>query len=164
MTTFEISPVSREDIPECVEVVRRSFMTVAEELSIKKETSPLFTGYLISCERLYFQYDVEKRPMFCAEIGGKIVGYCSTALPAGEQGEINNLSVLPEFRHHKIGEALLNHAFEILRSQGCKTALVDIVADNLRLRKWYESLGFVYIKTVRLEGYEFLNGIMIRSV
>lgn len=164
MNTYELCSVEREDIPECVRVIRESFMTVADEFGYNPQSSPLFTGFLISEERLYHQFDVEKRPMFCAKADGETVGFCSVSPPNNGRCEINNLAVLPRFRHKKIGEALLINSLKTAKSLGCREVFVDIVAENLRLRKWYESFGFVYTETVRLDGYEFLNGYMIKKI
>ena len=168
MTTSELGgslrPIRRDEIPECVRVIRESFMTVAREFGYTKEKSPLFTGYLISEERLYRQFDYEKRPMLCYELGGKIVGYYSLAMPKNGVCEINNLAVLPNFRHLGIGELMVRDAIERMRQAGCKAAFVDIVDENLRLRSWYERLGFRYEKTVRLDGYEFLNSYMLKEL
>ncbi len=159
-----IRPVFRDDIPECAEVIRKSFMTVADEFGYTKEKSPLFTGYLISKERLYRQYDGEKRPMFCYDVGRKIVGFYSLARPKDGVCELNNLAVLPEFRHLGIGGKLVADALKKMKEAGCTAAFVDIVDENLRLRRWYEGLGFTYEKSVRLDGYEFLNGYMKKAL
>lgn len=102
--------------------------------------------------------------MLCYELGGKIVGYYSLAMPKNGVCEINNLAVLPNFRHLGIGELMVRDALERMRQAGCKAAFVDIVDENLRLRSWYERLGFRYEKTVRLDGYEFLNGYMLKEL
>lgn len=165
MNTFDgIFQISRSDIPECVRVIRESFMTVAREFGYTKEKSPLFTGYRISEEILCGQFDVEKRPMFCFRAGGRIVGYYSLAKPVDGICEINNLAVLPEYRHLGIGGKLLDDALVKIAETGARKAFVDIVDENQKLRRWYESKGFRYVDTVRIEGYEFLNGIMIKDI
>lgn len=169
MTTSDGGPgriefIKRSDIPEAAKVIRQSFMTVSEEFGYTKEKSPLFTGFLISEERLFRQFDEEKRPMLCYKIGEKIAGYYSLARPKDGVCEINNLAVLPEFRHRGIGGALVADALERIKAAGCRAAFVDIVDENERLKRWYEGLGFRYEKTVRLDGYEFLNGYMIKEL
>ena len=72
-----IREVKREDIPTCVKLIRRSFMTVADEYGITKENAPRFTAFAISDDRLYWQLDKEHRPMFVAEEDGVLCGYYS---------------------------------------------------------------------------------------
>lgn len=40
-----IRAITKEDIPECVNVIRTSFQTVAEEFDITPENSPHFTAF-----------------------------------------------------------------------------------------------------------------------
>ncbi len=42
-----IREVKREDIPTCVNLIRSSFITVAEEYGITKENAPRFTAFAI---------------------------------------------------------------------------------------------------------------------
>ena len=159
-----IRPMTRDEIPLCVEVIRRGFVTVAQEYGFTKEGSPKFTGFSISEERLYYQYDVEKRPMFVYELDKKIVGYYSQSLPTDGRIELNNLAVLPEFRHHSIGKTMVEHCRKTAKANGCDSMLVCIVEENRRLRKWYESLGFIHIGVKELPGYEFRCGYLVKYI
>ena len=70
-----IREVKREDIPTCVNLIRSSFMTVADEFGFTKENAPGFTAFSVSEDRLYRQLDEEHRPMFAAEENGVLCGY-----------------------------------------------------------------------------------------
>ena len=164
MNTSDIRPITREEIPRCVEVIRESFLTVARELDLKKETSPRFTGFSISAERLYYQFDIEKRPMLCICDGDKIVGYYSLSPMVDKQIELNNLAVLPECRHQGIGEMLMQDGFTRAKSQGCERVYVSIVDTNKQLRAWYESLGFDYVGARKFDGFDFLCGDMVKHI
>lgn len=164
MTTYDIRRITRKDIPRCAEVIKESFLTVARELGLKKETSPRFTGFSISEERLYYQFDAEKRPMLCSCDGEKIVGYYSLSPVKGGQVELNNLAVLPEYRHRGIGEALVRDGIMRAKAAGCLSVYVSVVDTNKRLREWYESLGFRYVGARKLDGFDFLCGDMILDI
>lgn len=155
-----IRPIRREEIPRLVEIIRNSFLTVAEELKLSPETSPRFTGFSISEERLYYQFDVEKRVMLCGEIRGETAGYYSLSNPKDGECEINNLSVLPEFRHRGIGRAFVFDGIERAKHAGCGSVTVSIVDTNLRLRRWYEGIGFRYERTEIFPGFDFTCGEM----
>lgn len=164
MNTFDIRPITRDEIPRCVEVIRESFLTVARELGLKKETSPRFTGFSINEERLYYQFDVEKRPMLCITDGEKIVGYYSLAPIKDGQIELNNLAVLPEYRHRGIGETLMQDGLHKAKELGAQSVYVSIVDTNKRLRAWYESLGFKYVGARKFDGFDFLCGDMVKYI
>ena len=61
--------------------------------------------------------------------------------------ELNNLAVLPEYRHQGIGRKLLDHSYESARDCGCKLINIGIVEENRLLRKWYEQNGAVHTGT-----------------
>lgn len=50
---------------------------------------------------------------------GRIIGYYSIALQENRACELNNLCVLPEHRHKRVGERLLNDAFDRARALDC---------------------------------------------
>jgi len=69
-----IIKVEKENIPECVEVIQTSFMTVAREFGFTQENAPRFTAFAITDERLFWQLDVG-RPMFAyVNDQGKMIG------------------------------------------------------------------------------------------
>ena len=140
-----IREMKREEIPQCVDVIRKSFLTVAEELGFTTENAPRFTAFAMSEDRLYTQLE-EGRPMFVyVDEKGNICGYYSLAMQENLECELNNLAVLPECRHQGIGRLLLEHAFSYAHSVGCTIVNISIVEENTVLRKWYESFGAVHI-------------------
>lgn len=81
-------------------------------------------------------------------------------LQENRECELNNVCVLPEYRHKGIGEELLIHAFEIARKLGCEKMNIGIVEENVLLRKWYESFGFVHTGTQKFDFFPFTCGYM----
>ena len=159
-----IKDISHTDIPECVRVIRESFRTVADEFGITTENAPRFTAFATTADRLSWQLNEEHRPMYAYYDNGRIVGYYSLLLQENGECELNNLSVLPELRHKGIGGELLNHAFNAAKALGCKKMNIGIVEENQRLRKWYESFGFVHTKTQKFDFFPFTCGYMARNL
>lgn len=159
-----IKEISRNDIPECVEVIRESFITVAKEFGFTKENAPRFTAFSISEERLLWQLENEHRPMYAYCENGEIVGYYSLLLQENNQFELNNLSVLPKYRHNKIGEKLLLHSFETAQKYGAEKINIGIVEENTQLRKWYEKFGFIHIRTQKFDFFPFTCGYMEKYI
>lgn len=159
-----ITAADETDIPSCVRIIRESFLTVAEEFGFSEANAPRFTGFAVTEERLFWQLEQEKRPMFKYCEDNAIVGYYSLYVKDDSECELNNLCVIPECRHRGIGEELLKHAFEMARSLSCKKMFIGIVEENIRLRKWYESFGIEHIGAEKLEFLPFTCGYMEKKL
>lgn len=158
-----IQQIKRTNIQECVCVIRESFLTVAEEFGFTMENAPRFTAFATTEERLYWQFD-NNRPMFACFSHEKIIGYYSLDIKANEICELNNLCVLPEYRHKSVGSRLLQDAFSRAKEYGCKKLSIGIVEENKILRNWYEKKGFVHIGTQKFDFFPFTCGYMEKEV
>ncbi len=78
--------------------------------------------------------------------------------------ELNNLAVLPEYRHQGIGRKLLDHSYESARDCGCKLINIGIVEENRLLRKWYEQNGAVHTGTKKFDFFPFTCGYMVKKI
>lgn len=150
----------RADVPECAEVIRRSFRTVADELGFTEENAPRFTAFATTDERLLAQLDDKNRHMYAFVSDGGIAGYFSLLAKDNGVCELNNLCVLPEHRHGGIGAELLEYAFDTARSLGCGRMEIGIVEENKVLRGWYEEFGFVHTGTKKFDFFPFTCGYM----
>ena len=160
----KVREMAQEEIPECTDVICRSFLTVADKFGFTPENAPRFTAFATDELRLWYHFAMEKRPMYVYALHGKIVGYYS--LCPGEDGcaELNNLAVLPEFRHRGIGERLLKDCFDralLLRQHKVR---IGIVEENTVLRQWYESFGFVHTGTRKFDFFPFTCGYMEKDL
>ena len=155
-----IKQITKENIPECVKVIRESFLTVAEEFGITSENAPRFTAFAVTEDRLYWQFDSEHRPMSAYFEDGKIVGYYSLSIVGNDVCELNNLCTLPAYRHNKIGEKLLFDSFEQAKRLGCTKMQLSIIEENKRMRKWYENHGFIHTGTEKFDFFSFTCGYM----
>lgn len=159
-----IKKVKASDIPSCVKVVKASFTTVANEFGFTSENAPRFTAFSISEERLLCQMNNEHRPMYAYFDNKNIVGYYSLLLQENNECELNNLCVLPSYRHKGIGEILLKNAFDEAIKMGCAKINIGIVEENTVLKKWYESFGFVHINTEKYDFFPFTCGYMEKKL
>ena len=155
-----IREVRQEEIPECVQVIRRSFQTVADEFGITPENAPRYVAFATDENRLLWQMFREHRLMFLDEEDGVIRGYYSLLLRDGGECELGSLSVLPEYRHRGIGTSLLKHAMDTARQQHCSALNLSIVEENTVLRKWYERNGAVHTGTEKFDFFPFTAGYM----
>ena len=148
------------DIAECVKVIRESFKTVADEFDITPENAPRFTAFATSEERLLYQLADENRHMYVHTDDRNITGYCSLLLLESGGCELNNLCVLPAYRHEGVGAELLKYAFNAARALGCSRMDIGVVEENMVLRRWYEGFGFVHTGVKKFDFFPFTCGYM----
>lgn len=158
-----IKKVEAKDIPECVKVIKESFSTVADEFGLTVENAPRFTAFATTEERLNWHLVKENRPMYAFYVKGTIVGYYSLLLQ-DDECELNNLCVIPSYRHQGIGETLLRNAFQVAMDLHCNKMNIGIVEENLVLKRWYESFGFVHTGTHKFDFFPFTCGYMEKSL
>lgn len=155
-----IREADRSELPVCADVVRRSFMTVADEFGFTPENAPLFVAFAMTAEKLTDQLDNQHRLMYVYICDDRIVGFYSLLMRGEKECELGSLSVLTEYRHRGFGEELVRHAVDVVRSAGCTLMKLSIVEENTVLRKWYERLGAVHTGTEKFDFFPFICGYM----
>lgn len=159
-----IKIITEKDIPKCVNVIKESFLTVANEFGFTPENAGRFTAFATNEERLKWHLLKEKRPMYAFYEDNKIVGYYSLLLQENKECELNNLCVIPAYRHKKIGAKLLEHSFNTACELGCIKMNIGIVEENTVLKKWYEIFGFTHTGTQKFDFFPFTCGYMEKDL
>ena len=155
-----IRKIERNELPVCADVIRRSFMTVADEFGFTPENAPRFVAFCTTTERLAYQLDEQHRLMFAYLEDDEIFGFYSLLMRSDSECELGSLSVLPDHRDKGIGEKLVKHAIDTARKEGCTVMTLSIVEENQVLRRWYESLGAVHTGTEKFDFFPFTCGYM----
>jgi ribosomal-protein-alanine N-acetyltransferase len=83
--------------------------------------------------------------------GAPVVAFCAFWLVFDEI-HINNVAVLPQFRAHGIGTALLQYVLIEARRLGATRATLEVRASNTAALRLYERLGF-YVAATRKHYY-----------
>ena len=159
-----IKKVEVQDIAECVKVIKDSFSTVADEFGLTIENAPRFTAFATTEDRLRWHLQGEHRPMYAFCDKASIVGCYSLLLQDNNECELNNLCVIPAYRHQGIGEVLLKHAFQVAQELSYHKIKIGIVEENIVLRNWYESFGFVHKGTQKFDFFPFTCGYMEKNL
>ena len=133
---------------------------MADEFGFTEENAPGFTAFATTDEKLFRQMDGERRPMYVFVENGVLCGYYSLLIQENDECELNNIAVLPEYRHKGIGKKLLEHSCLIARDNGCRMMNIGIVEENKRLRKWYEENGAIHVGTRKYDFFPFTCGYM----
>lgn len=90
----------------------------------------------------HFASDAE-HDAFVAEEGGRIVGFVACGPPQeGEQRELFAIYVLPEAWGSTAGSGLMHAALGAMRGRGAIDAILWVLDDNPRARRFYEREGW----------------------
>lgn len=157
-----IKIVEKKDLNECAKLIRDSFATVAREFNITKQNAPRYAAFATTEEKLSEQYD-NGRKMYAYFDNDKIVGFFALEF-YGNECELNNLCVSPEYRHRGIAKELLNHSFNVAKQNGTTKMNISIVEENKLLKDWYIGFGFKPTHTERYDFFPFTCGYMERCI
>ena len=149
---------NKEQLNICLEIIHSSFMTVAKEFGLTENNCPSHTAF-ITIDKLKKQF-ADGRPMFLFYQGDIPVGYFSLAKCSDEEWVLNNLAVLPEYRHLGIGKTIVDYAVAMVKSCGGNKISIGIIEENTKLKDWYLKLGFAHISTRKFEHLPFTVGLM----
>ena len=95
-----------------------------------------------SKESFYNELQNDLAAYFCAfNEEGILVGYAGT-WQILEEAHITNISVKPDFRRRKIGEALLHTIIENCYANGVKYITLEVRVSNQKAINLYEKYGF----------------------
>ena len=142
MVTLErsIIEITHDALDVSVDIIRRAFGTVADEIGITLENCPAFPAF-ITVEKLE-----EMR-----ERGGVFFGFFTDGLQVGfvavekerdDQYYLKRLAVLPEYRHAGFGRELVDFVIDYVNNQGISRLCIAIVNEQTGLKDWYKKMGF----------------------
>lgn len=77
---------------------------------------------------------------------------------------MNNLSILPEFRHKGYGKELLDICKNKVKELGGNKITIGIIEENTRLKEWYTAYGYIHTDTSKFELLPFTVGFMELNV
>jgi ribosomal protein S18 acetylase RimI-like enzyme len=131
-----------EDLDACVEILQRSFGTVAMEFGLTEKNCPTNPAFIridplkkqlkgkISLYLMYFK----NRPAGCIAIEKS----------PDQPGVyfIERVAVLPEYRHMGLGKKLMEFATDCIIQLGGQKISIAIIDENRILKTWYSKLGF----------------------
>lgn len=149
----QIREITGEKLDTSVEIVRRAFGTVAEEMGITEENAPRYTAF-ITKEKL--QELRERGTVFWGLfVDGKQAGFVAVEKENDGKYWMKRLAVLPEYRHGGKGKALVDTAIAYTRSKGEKKLYIGIVNEEKVLKNWYLAMGFQETSVEKFEHLPF---------
>ncbi|MBQ8409079.1 MAG: GNAT family N-acetyltransferase [Clostridia bacterium] len=153
-----IFPVERDLLPQCLDVIHKSFATVAEEFGLTPENCPKHTSFIpLAFLETHLLWGWQTFGLFA---GKKVIGYMSLSKKEGKTYELHNLAVLPEYRHLGFGKMMLDFVKETVRRSGGEKIEVGIIEESTVLKNWYIKNGFRHIGTKKYDHLPFTSGYL----
>lgn len=153
-----IVKVNKSDLPECLEVIHRSFATVADEFGLTRENCPKHTSFIpLSYLETQMKWGWLIFGLYSDE---RIIGYMSLSKEDDEAYELHNLAILPEFRHSGFGKQMLDYAKETVKSLGGSKIKIGIIEESTVLKDWYIANGFEHTGTRKFDHLPFTSGYL----
>ncbi|HEX2946670.1 MAG TPA: GNAT family N-acetyltransferase [Clostridia bacterium] len=149
-------------LDECNDVIRRSFITVAEEFNITRENAPTNPAFL-GPESLIKMRD-KGIDMYGAYVKNTCIGFVAIEQAGDGVFYMERLAVLPEYRHNGYGRKLIDFVMDYARKSGGKKVSIGIINENRRLKDWYISCGFAETGTRKFDHLPFEVCFMERIV
>lgn len=142
---YQIETWGRERLPAAVEIIRRSFASVASQFGLTYENCP-GNGAFITEERLRNTLKRNAR-LFILNLAVEAAGCIIAKRKNAEIWYVEKLAVLPQHRRQGYGRALLNHAEAYIWNEGGRQILIGIISTHNKLLRWYENAGYAASET-----------------
>jgi ribosomal protein S18 acetylase RimI-like enzyme len=143
----------RQDLDASVDVIRESFMTVAREFGLTRENCPTNPAFIM--RKHLDELRENGAALFGLFDGDRQVGFLAIQEEEPAVFCARRLAIVPEHRHGGLGKELMEFACEYARANDGEKVVVRIMDNNVRLKEWYERLGYAQTGTRHFEHLPF---------
>jgi ribosomal protein S18 acetylase RimI-like enzyme len=154
----KIREVTDGKLDTSVEIIRRAFGTVAEEMGLTIENCPVYPAFT-TIERLE-ELRARGAVFFGLFMDGRQAGFVAVEKEKDGKYYMKRLAVLPEYRHGGIGRELVNHIIDYVKNKGSQKLSIAIVNEQEVLKDWYKGMGFREISIKQFEHLPFTVSFM----
>lgn len=154
-----IKPISKSELPMCLEVFHKGYEDVAVKFGLTEENCPDRGRASLTLEKLTEEFD-SGTMVFGYFSKEKIVGFLGIKFDENNVCKLNDIIVLPEFRKCGCGQKLLDFCKEKAKATGAVKIRLGMIDDNKPLRNWYEKNGFKNVGYKKYEGSPVTTGYM----
>lgn len=165
MVNYKICEVTSNNVlKNCsVEIINKSFLTVAKELNLTKENAPTNPAFITYNSLL----ELKKKEVKFFELivyNDIPVGFIAIEKADENIFYLEKLAVLPEHRHNGYGKLLMDFAFNYVKKYNGKKISIGIVDENKKLKNWYKDYGFKETGKKKFEHLPFTVCFLEKSV
>ena len=145
-----IRPFKPDDLPALHEIRDAAFKPVFQSFRsiVGKEIAAVALANAEKEQGEFFEKMCtadSKHKMFVAEIGERVVGFCSVSFDDDlKVGEIDLAAVHPDHDGKGVGAIMFDHGLKLMREAGMRVAMVGTGGDESHApaRRAYEKAGF----------------------
>ncbi|MBN1481981.1 GNAT family N-acetyltransferase [candidate division KSB1 bacterium] len=150
------------DITLLADLIRCSFRDVANRFKITPENCPTHPS---NCTYEWVENSLKKGTEFYILSEDAVpVGCVALERASRDVYYMERLAVLPEFRDHGYGRALVDYCFSQARLRMAKRVEAGIIADQIELVEWYRRLGFRFKQRARFHNLPFPVAFMYHNL
>ncbi len=154
--------ILEEGLDEWVEIIRKSYETVAATFMITEEQVPT-NGAFLKVEALHRMIN-QGATLFGLWDGELPVGFAALEKESERGYRLEKLAVLPEFRHKGYGRQLVDYTTNYIKEQGGKEITLGVIDEHTILKEWYQTLGFRMTKHKKFKHLPFTVCFMKKSL
>ncbi|HBL84422.1 MAG: hypothetical protein A2Y17_04655 [Clostridiales bacterium GWF2_38_85] len=153
-----ILQAEKSDLSECLDIIRKSFTTVADEFGLTEQNCPT-NGAFMKIDRLERDFN-DGNLMFCYYNSFGAVGFVQINKVSDDTFEMRKLAVVPECRHMGIGRELIDFVKAKVTEFGGRKITIGIIDEDTRLKDWYAENGFMPVSIQTFSHLPFTVGYM----
>ncbi|MBW2514371.1 MAG: GNAT family N-acetyltransferase [Deltaproteobacteria bacterium] len=122
-------------------LIRTSYRDVAERFNLTLQNCPKHPS---NCTRDWVEKDMKRGVSYhCLDMDEKAIGCVAFEKAGAQEGYLERLAVLPEYRQNGLGKKLVDHVFGLARTAGMCRIGIGIISEQQDLKQWYVKMGFV---------------------
>ncbi len=159
---YTITDSTEADAELLASLIRQSFADVAERFGLTPESAPTHPS---NCTPEWIHSAFAKGVRYyLLRAFQEPVGCIALEQPEPDLCYLGRLAVLPPFRRHGLGRALVDHAIAKARQLGARRVVLGIISAQAELREWYERQGFSVTNTARFDHLPFEVAFMRKAL
>ncbi len=158
MASIIIRAITKDELENCVVLIRESFSTVAKEFHLTRENCPT-NGAFIEGSHLNSDWKNNNR-MYGLFEDSVMLGFMELKLKASDSYELEKLAVHPRYRHLGYGGLLIDCAKKLASEAQVQKITLGMIEENTRLKEWYKTHGFIHTGTKKFDHLPFTVGFM----
>lgn len=144
MTDYTVRSLTIEELPECLDTIRKAFSVNCERFGFTKENYPSCAAFLTLEELVRAKENGTH--FYAVFIDGKMAGTVQLKRLDDNNYSFTRFAVLPKYQSLGLGRVLINYCKGKSKEYGAEKMRLLMMYDNEPLRHFYESCGFTLVE------------------
>lgn len=159
---MNIREITKDELPQCVEVIRKSYETEAMAFGITEMNCPNHASF-ITLDQLLLSTEWGLR-YYGAFKDDEMIACFALEKKSDKEYELQYFAVTPDNRNSGVGAKCLEFAKNEVNRMGGTTINAGAIHQSVMIRNWYEKNGFKQKEVHRITQLPFALGIMSCNV